>query len=283
MASAENQTYDDRLLTRYFLGALSEDETERLDELSIADDEFASRLQVVENDLVDAYVRGELAGETLEQFRSVYLSSAKRREKVQFAEALFRATDLRPAVTHRKSPRTWLPEWALAAAASLLLFTSGFLLYQNLRLRGEMELAQAAIAALRQRAQTGAPSPPLEKSSPQARPVETVAIVLAPLTRGRSAVPVFSLGSEDRVSLQLELESSDFARYRAVLKDAATGGVLWRSNELEASVRGQSSAVFTSIPAGILKQQNYTIELTGISAGGAAEFAGAYAFRVVTK
>src|SRR5215469_4441925 len=126
MSSADN---DDRLLTRYLLGGLDDNEAERLDELSIADDEFASRLQVAEDDLVDAYVHGELGGETLEQFRSFYLSSARRREKVQFAEALFRATDLRLAATRRERSRTWLPEWAFAAAC-LLLAAGGFLLYQ---------------------------------------------------------------------------------------------------------------------------------------------------------
>ena len=39
---------DDQLLVRYLVGSLPEDETERLDELSIADDQFAARLSAVE-------------------------------------------------------------------------------------------------------------------------------------------------------------------------------------------------------------------------------------------
>jgi hypothetical protein len=283
MASTGDETYDDRLLTQYLLGSLGDDESERLDELSIADDDFASRLQVVEDDLVDAYVRRELTGETLEQFRSVYLSSAKRRDKVQFAEGLLRATDLHAAATPRERSRTWLPEWTLAAAACLLLVITGFLCYQNFELRSKVKQAQAAIAALRQHVQTAAPPPPPKNSPPQPQPVHTVAMVLAPLTRGRSAVPVLTLTPSDRAALQLELESNDFARYRASLKDPATRRMLWRSNEVKASPRGQNSAVFISVPAGTLKQQNYTIELTGISASGGAEFAGAYAFRVAMK
>jgi hypothetical protein len=60
----------DPLLVRYLVGALPDHETERLDELSVADDEFAIRLRAAEHDLVDAYVRGELSGETLDHFRS---------------------------------------------------------------------------------------------------------------------------------------------------------------------------------------------------------------------
>src|SRR5215475_10682680 len=88
MSSQDESIYDDQLLTRYLLGMLPTEETERLDELSIADEEIAARLSAVEYDLVDAYVRGEIRGEGLARFESFYLSSAKRREKVQFARAL---------------------------------------------------------------------------------------------------------------------------------------------------------------------------------------------------
>ena len=60
-------------------------QSERLDELSVVDDDFAWRLSAVENDMVDAYVRGDLSGETLDRFRSFYLSTPKRRGRVEFA------------------------------------------------------------------------------------------------------------------------------------------------------------------------------------------------------
>ena len=46
---------DDRHLASYLLGLLPEEEAERLDEASVVDDELASRLCGVEDDLVDAY------------------------------------------------------------------------------------------------------------------------------------------------------------------------------------------------------------------------------------
>lgn len=88
MFSPDKQIDDDRVLIRYLLGLLPEEETERLDELSIVGDDFACRLREVENDLVDAYASGELSGETLAQFELSYLSSAGGREKVRFAESL---------------------------------------------------------------------------------------------------------------------------------------------------------------------------------------------------
>ena len=80
--------YDDQVLIQYLLGSASEEETERLDELGIADDEFAARLRTAEHDLVDSYVKGELKGAILEQFEAFYMASAERRDKVEFAKSL---------------------------------------------------------------------------------------------------------------------------------------------------------------------------------------------------
>ena len=101
-------TANDQLITQYLLGSLSVPETERLDELSLTDDEFATRLQSVENDLVDAYVLGELSGETLQQFNSFYLSSPRRREKVKFAQVFHPNAEypaLREPVNARQASR----------------------------------------------------------------------------------------------------------------------------------------------------------------------------------
>ena len=86
-----SETFDDRLLSQYLLGALPIEEAEHLDKLSIADDGLAARLCTIENDLVDGYLRDELSGKDLAQFKSFFLSSPKRRKKVEFAIALWLA------------------------------------------------------------------------------------------------------------------------------------------------------------------------------------------------
>jgi hypothetical protein len=83
----EKQTYDDQLITQYLLGRLSEEEVESLDALSFDEADFAYRLQAIEDDLVDAYVNGELTGKNLESFNSHYLSTPVRIDKVKFATA----------------------------------------------------------------------------------------------------------------------------------------------------------------------------------------------------
>ncbi len=176
-SEVKKQEFDDEALTQYLLGALTEEKTERLDELSIADDEMAARLQVIENDLVDAYVGGELSGKDLAEFESFYLKSPKRRQKVSFARTLDvfgGRTDAAPSAQPKKSsvpetsrtsenaservrrfrffaaPRLAL-QWAFAAAALVLLFVGAYLTVENIRLRNQMAQTQAERGSLEQR------------------------------------------------------------------------------------------------------------------------------------
>ena len=86
MLSRREPARDDDELVGYLLGELSEEDAERLDEMSLVDDEFAARLRLVEDDLVDAYAGGRLSGERLKRFESFYLASPRRREKAAFAK-----------------------------------------------------------------------------------------------------------------------------------------------------------------------------------------------------
>lgn len=159
---SRQQRADDETLKAYLFGRLPPEEIERLDELSVTDDEFAARLDTVENDLVDAYVRGELSGNAREEVQTLYLSTAKRREKVTFAESLYslegkHATQATvPALIPAKATSSWwfglftLPRLALAGGLAMLLAIS-FLMVDNLHLRIGMSKAKMDRAMLQQR------------------------------------------------------------------------------------------------------------------------------------
>src|ERR1700744_5702255 len=83
----------DAMLIRYLLGALPVDEAEPIEEASIVDEDLATRLNAMEFDLVDSYVRGELEGSNLTKFQSWYLSSPLRVQKVEAAKAMMLIAD----------------------------------------------------------------------------------------------------------------------------------------------------------------------------------------------
>src|SRR5215831_5864233 len=89
----ESINIDDQHLVDYLLGLLPEEEVERLDEESIADDDVAARLSAVEDDLVDAYVTETLDESLRTRFETVYLRSPHRREKVKFARRFLAAVE----------------------------------------------------------------------------------------------------------------------------------------------------------------------------------------------
>jgi hypothetical protein len=175
------QLDDAQTLTQYLLGSLATAESERLDELSVTDDEVAEALKSVEKDLIDAYVQDELNEAARAQFKTYYLASATRRERVAFAQA-FQAlaekgltlpatkaqvatpteagTEAAAEVAPGRKGRgifsirrgfnvsrpAW--QWAAAFAASALFIAGGWLTFDNARLRQQLAQTEARRDAL---------------------------------------------------------------------------------------------------------------------------------------
>jgi hypothetical protein len=148
---------DDQQLARYLLGQLTDEEADRIDEQSISEEGVAWRLREVEDELVDAYVTGELRGETLQRFRWFYLSSARRIDKVRFAQLLLRAAADREKNEGFWGSRRWAAvwqqwatplAWSAGLAAALTLVASGALLQQSVQLRQELRTTRADSATL---------------------------------------------------------------------------------------------------------------------------------------
>ena len=300
MTRPSGERPDDEVLVDYLLGRLSTEDTERVDELSVADDDVAWRLQGVENDLVDAYVAGQLSGDRLERFTSFYLTSPMRRRRVELARALRSQTTRRaPAVpsARRPVPRPVLPQWALAAAALVAAVGLAYFALENRRLRDQVSQSDVARAAgeqalagarseLEQERSTGEAmrtelermraTPPAERSSIQA-------LVLLPLRRGAGEVPTVSIArGTGHLPLRLRLEGDAFSRYEAALRDSAAGRIVWRSGPIESGAGGEDRTLLVEVPVAQLQSAGYTLELRG-SRRNAAEFVTSYAFRVVVE
>lgn len=264
-----NEAFNDQQVIGYLIGTLPEQEAGRLDRLSVEDDEFAVRLTAVENDLVDAYVRGELSEETRVRFRSHYLSSPMRRERLRFAQSLVAVADRPMAASGAAqiAPRRWRwsLNWAAAAVACAALLACGYLLRDNARLRSE---AQQQFAK--------APSPAVVVALP--------AIVLFPQTRGASSIPTIGLPADtQRLNLDLELEGDDFPSYRASLKSLTANQVVQQTDNLAAQSRGGRKFISIAIPSALLSDGRYSIDLTGLATSGQSNFVASYIFSVVKQ
>jgi len=156
-----DDAYSEALLVRYLLGDLTEAEQVEIEDRAFADPQCLQAILAVEADLIDAYVRGELAGAARRQFEHRFLASAERQRKVEFAKALASVTSefaviekkARPVIA--SSPVTWqtalatfvgrlgpVPKFALAAMALLILIGGSWLALGTLRLRSQLRAEQ---------------------------------------------------------------------------------------------------------------------------------------------
>ena len=293
-------------LVQYLLGVLPPEDTERLDEASIVDDDIAARLRRVEDDLVDSYVRGQLSGDTLAQFESHYLASRHRRERVEFARKFLRAvdkvdTETAPVVAEAPAKVGGSKVLAtLAVAATLSLAAGGALLLQNVRLGRGLREAQIDRVAVDQRARdlerqlkelrdanetaTKELARARESATTVVREAATVALVLLPQTRSIGPVPTLVMPAvTEQLGFELRLEANDFPSYQVGLRDPAVNTVIWRSGWIAAKSSAGQSAVRVGVPARALKPQHYSLDLSGRRPAGGTEVVGSYAFEIVPQ
>lgn len=172
-----SEVIDEKQMERYLLGLLPEDKASGLEERGLADYDFFERLLVVENRLIDDYLAGQLSPPDRAQFEKHFLSSPKRRERVEFARTFLRsmsqlsaATPVpRAIVTSEAGVATeeasWSERWrsffgfnrvgfGLAAAAAMLLAVfAGWSFLETRRVREELAQLKRERAELQQREQ----------------------------------------------------------------------------------------------------------------------------------
>jgi hypothetical protein len=305
---------DDKLAKQYLLGELSESELGKVEEEYFEDDEAFERLNAVEDELIDAYALGQLSLAERKRFEQRLLLSPVQRERVKFSRTLLRTASgahqiesnippLKRTASWWTSPFNFLqtlnPVLSLSAAAVLILAVlAGWWLIQRNNLRQEQE-AQRTNTPPDKRIQAGndnakptqqtseAPRPTnqSEGQKPSERPTSSNRIVTFALTEGL----VRDLGQSNRlvipentglVRLRISVQQNDYKAYHADLRKTEGDEVWHRSGiRLESVISGKGTIVLP-VAAGILKNGDYILTLSG-AAPGRTEIVGEYSFRVV--
>lgn len=145
---------NEKLISRYLLGELSEEQQVEIEDRAFADQDYLASITAVENDLIDEYVRHELSEADRRKFESRFLASTERRKRVEFAKALTRV----PPVAKKTQLASWswreslyafisglnpAARFAFAAAMLVLLVGGAWLLTTTLRLRSQLTQLQA--------------------------------------------------------------------------------------------------------------------------------------------
>jgi len=304
-----DSSLNEQLIIDYLLGNLPETETDRLDQLSVTDDEFAEFLEAVESELIDDYIRGELPENRRTRFESHYLTSASRLEKVALARTFLKRADhldssaqvnawLRPA---RLVP-TRSYQWLAIAAALVMFVLAGYLLLSNIQLQNQISQMQRDHAALKNReeqlqrelaqrssldgqketelATTREKLEALEKqlADQGSAPAKLFAFTLSPQQREIAAIPDVKIpAASESLVVTLKLERDEFPIYQTVLKNSATDEILWQSKQ----VKSMNHTVVVKFPMKILTSNDYIFELSGITQSGRVEIISGYPFHLI--
>ena len=148
---------------RYLLGLSSPAEREHIESEYFEDEDAFQEMLTAEDDLIDAYARGELAGEERRKFEKTFMSSLRGKDRVQFARAFAGTVSATPSV-ETKLPARWLDIFktfqspglsrtATIAAAIVFVAVLAWLFIDRRRMTNELRELRAESAELSKRTQ----------------------------------------------------------------------------------------------------------------------------------
>lgn len=284
---------------RYLFGEGTEAEREALERRFFEDESMAEEVEILENELVDAYVAGRLPADERARFEKAYLSSTERTAKVHFARALDRR--LAPSAATGRGPSTI---WLLAAAAAFLALAGAYLAFQMADARNEVSrlLAERGTAQQRERdlrrqlESAGGGDEKLRKELAQVQAEkERLAAELASLEKPDPGLVSFALvaglvrdvGSQQvftippgatKARLSMSLPPGDYTSLSAVIR-TPEGKEIWKQGALAAHPIGSTLPVAVTVRASLLAPGDYILTLIGATRAGRSETLADYAFR----
>jgi len=146
---------------RYLLGLCSPAERERIELEYLEDDDAFQKMLTTEDDLIDAYARGELAGDEQHRFKEGFVNRSRGRARVQFARAFAGAVSA-PRSVEPKLPGTRFNIFAsplllrTAIIATVIVFVTVFawLIIDRRKMTNELREVRAQSAELSKRTET---------------------------------------------------------------------------------------------------------------------------------
>ena len=263
---------DERIIA-YLLKELPEEESEQFEEQCFQQESWPEQINLVEEELIDDYLRGELAPEQRQHFELNYLTTAARQERVSVASILLRHVDECNAVATvsvKPDEPGWTERFRAFWNSQALAFRAGVAIAAIIIIVGAWWIfrprpfAPRTFATLTLNAagmnRGNAPQPgSLERAGQTAQ----TSTVLLPLNADAL-----------RISLKLPGGSATAARYRVEMENIHAEK---KSLTIE---RQDAQSVSVLIPASQLARGQYVLKLSGVKDDGTEQRLGSYFFSV---
>jgi hypothetical protein len=298
---------DDKLIVRYLLGELSEEEQTQLEERAFSDPNYLQQVRAGEKDLIDEYVRGELSDTMLPAFERRFFASEHRRRQIEFARAFTKvAAEGSATVSSEVAPAAITSRWnsfllfhrgprlafSLAVIAMIAIVGGVWLLRefnQSRRERAQIQPqatpANPVAKPTEERAQNEPQPAPSQNNRPEGRqiPQQVVAslFLLPGTSRGAESHPHLDITpATSTAQLRVVIESGDEYKTYALELRTISGKVVRSQSGLPARPGPGGRAVVLTLPANLLTTGDYELTLNGINEQRRAEPLSYYYFSV---
>jgi hypothetical protein len=299
MTLVPSEVDDEVRLRRYLLGDLPDEDRERLQAAYFADGELFVRLLGVEDDLIDAYVRGELTEAERARFEQRFGRTARQLDRIRVARMLAGAAAVPVTAATRMSADGGRRAWSknartLAAAAAALLAVAAVVTWRS---GGEERRAEAVMdspapvappeigqpsATVRPGTAAEAPGPRRASVRPARGTVATLILQPGLLRDGGETARLILSPTTVSARLRLELPPdlpADGAAYLVVVQ-TASGLEVFRARNVHEAVGRRGRAVELSLPVRVLAARDHVVLLSLEQADGSPRLVRGYAFRV---
>jgi len=249
----------ERRLVDYLLGRLPDADRVALEERLFEDGSLDDQLVATTDELIHAYLRGELAPEDRQPFESHFLAAPDHRERLDFMRHLLAVTS-RPAA----SPAAPRGRWWLVAAAAVLVVGAALVFTRGRDTAPPQTTAQATPTV----AATPRPSSPMATaqaavlpghghSTPIGVPEHTQLVRVPP--GGATPVDVAVSERAHVVRLEVTVDDDTSPSFDASIHDA-DGAEVWRAEGLAPRV---GDPLLLDVPAQFLRQGAYVLRIVG--------------------
>ena len=280
--------YDDKTLEQFLLGELSDSEREEIEQQFFANDELFSRLEELEVDLIDSYVRGMMSDDQHARFEAALDAYPARAARIVFARTLADGLD-----SHRQAPDNVAPFTrrlvpvitALAAAAVIFAIAIPSLLEPNGSIEPEAsqvvteETTAPVVSVPDEPVIEPTAEEPTEIAAKKARrpslsaPKAVTFVLAVTATRSIDERRVLAITTEtDVVNVQLAVDSDEFSTFNVEIRDGR-GEHVWAGKSLKLTTIDHVPAVAFEVPSAAFHEGSHELILAGVLAGSAEEIA----------
>jgi hypothetical protein len=295
-----HETVGEKQIVQYLLGQIGEAGQQQLEERLMTQLDLFQQVQVIEDELIDEYLKNTLSVGDRADFENNFLSAPERRQKLRFAESFrsYVATANEGTGKEPSKSSFWRTLWAgLRTPAPALRYGFAALLVGvfvgGLRMASTIQRLNTQVAQIRtekgslqereqqlqqQLEEQRRRSQELEQQlalnqaqgqKPPATSLSTLALVLTPgLVRDSgTSNRVTITPSTHLVELRLELADPKYDNYRIVLQDGE-GSEIRAVNKAKPQRLGPNQFIIVTLAAKDLPTDDYLLKLSGASKTG---------------